>query len=144
VLAGLRHQRRLDASARYGRRCCLRRRLLLRRKTLDSLAPIAAVLRKLAGIERVVVVPYVSAAPDLTRVPGAQLLADFEREAPLEFARRPFDAPLYIMYSSGTTGVPKCICTGSAARCCSTQGSTCCTSTSNTTTGCSSSRPAAG
>jgi acetoacetyl-CoA synthetase len=81
-------------------------------KSLDSLAPIAGVLRKLGGVERVVVVPYLSATPDLARVPGATLLADFERDAPLEFVRRPFEAPLYIMYSSGTTGVPKCIVHG--------------------------------
>ena len=81
-------------------------------KRLDSLGPIAGVLAKLDSVERVVVVPYLSARPDLARLPHAVRLADFEREVPLEFVRQPFDAPLYIMYSSGTTGVPKCIVHG--------------------------------
>ena len=81
-------------------------------KTLDSLATVAGLVRKVPSIERVVVVPYIAPQPELARVPGAVLLADFECEAPLAFIRRPFDAPLYIMYSSGTTGAPKCIVHG--------------------------------
>jgi acetoacetyl-CoA synthetase len=81
-------------------------------KTLDSLEPIRGVLEKLTSTRRVVVVPYVSAAPDVSRLPNAVRLADFERDGALSFVRRPFDAPLYVMYSSGTTGVPKCIVHG--------------------------------
>jgi len=81
-------------------------------KRLDSLAAIAGVLARLDSVERVVVVPYLAARPDISRLPGAVRLADFEREGPLQFCRQPFDAPLYIMYSSGTTGVPKCIVHG--------------------------------
>ncbi len=81
-------------------------------KRIDSLAPIAGVLARLDSVECVVVVPYLAARPDITRLPKAVRLSDFEREAPLEFFRQPFDAPLYIMYSSGTTGVPKCIVHG--------------------------------
>ena len=81
-------------------------------KTLDSLGPITSVLAKLDSVERVVVVPYVAASPDTGRVPRAVRLADFERDGPLEFVRQPFAAPLYVMYSSGTTGVPKCIVHG--------------------------------
>ena len=81
-------------------------------KRLDSLGPIAGVLARLDSVERVVVVPYLNPRPDLGRVPRAVRLAEFEREGPLEFLRQPFDAPLYVMYSSGTTGVPKCIVHG--------------------------------
>lgn len=81
-------------------------------KTLDSLAPIRGVLEKLGSIRRVVVVPYVSAAPSIAGVPNAVHLHDFECDGDLRFVRRPFDAPLYVMYSSGTTGVPKCIVHG--------------------------------
>ncbi|MBS0395032.1 MAG: acetoacetate--CoA ligase [Proteobacteria bacterium] len=81
-------------------------------KRIDSLGPIAGVLARLESVEHVVVVPYLSPRPDLARLPRAQRLADFERDGPLEFERLPFDAPLYIMYSSGTTGVPKCIVHG--------------------------------
>jgi acetoacetyl-CoA synthetase len=81
-------------------------------KTLDSLEPIRGVLEKLPEVRRVVVVPYVNATPDVSRLPNAVRLADFERDGMLSFVRRPFDAPLYVMYSSGTTGVPKCIVHG--------------------------------
>jgi acetoacetyl-CoA synthetase len=81
-------------------------------KTLDSLEPIRGVLERLASIRRVVVVPYVSPRPDLSKLSNAVHLADFERPGALSFVRRPFDAPLYVMYSSGTTGVPKCIVHG--------------------------------
>jgi acetoacetyl-CoA synthetase len=81
-------------------------------KTIDSIGPIAGVLQSLPSVSTVVVVPYVSDAPDLSRLPTAKLIGDFEKSGPLRFERVPFDSPLYIMYSSGTTGVPKCIVHG--------------------------------
>jgi acetoacetyl-CoA synthetase len=79
-------------------------------KTIDSLAPVCGALQQLPSVERVVVVPYVAAVPDLSGLPGAVAFGEFGRtDAALEFTRVPFDAPLYVMYSSGTTGVPKCI-----------------------------------
>jgi acetoacetyl-CoA synthetase len=82
-------------------------------KTVDSLAPVRGALERLPSIERVVVIPYVAAAPDVAGLPGAVAFGEFGRtDAALEFTRVPFDAPLYVMYSSGTTGVPKCIVHG--------------------------------
>ncbi|MGH8250656.1 MAG: acetoacetate--CoA ligase [Steroidobacteraceae bacterium] len=82
-------------------------------KTIDSLAPIAGVLAKLDSVRRVVVVPYLSAEPAIDALPGAVHHAAFGRaDAPLRFERLPFDHPLYVLYSSGTTGVPKCIVHG--------------------------------
>ena len=82
-------------------------------KIIDSLAPIAGVLRELPSVERVVVVPYVSANPETSALPRAVGWEQFGRtDAPLSFTRLPFDAPLFVMYSSGTTGVPKCIVHG--------------------------------
>ena len=86
-------------------------------KTLDSLAPIAEVLARLPAIERVVVIPYVQATPELGRLGTAAARASHFREfgargAPLRYAPQPFNHPLYILYSSGTTGVPKCIVHG--------------------------------
>jgi acetoacetyl-CoA synthetase len=82
-------------------------------KTIDSLAPVAGVLAKLGTVRRVVVVPYVSDAPDIAALPQALRYADFGSPGgPLAFTRLPFDHPLYVLYSSGTTGVPKCIVHG--------------------------------
>ena len=86
-------------------------------KKLDSLEPMAAVLAELPGVSRVVVVPYVEAAPQLERLGAASeracLWEDWGvRGRPLSFAQLPFNHPLYILYSSGTTGVPKCIVHG--------------------------------
>jgi acetoacetyl-CoA synthetase len=87
-------------------------------KTLDSLAAMAQVVAQIPSIQKVVVVGYVSPAPDLQRLgpAGARIAthwSDFGmRGAQLEFVQAPFDHPLYILYSSGTTGVPKCIVHG--------------------------------
>jgi acetoacetyl-CoA synthetase len=84
-------------------------------KTIDVVPRIAEILEKLPTVERTVVVPYTQRKPNLTGIRGAALLEDFvARFAPLEidFERLAFDHPLYIMYSSGTTGVPKCIVHG--------------------------------
>ena len=84
---------------------------------MDKLGEIAA---KLPSLQRVVVVPYVHHQHDLGGVVHARMLADFvaphHDQTEIEFAPLPFDHPLYIMYSSGTTGVPKCIvhCAGGA------------------------------
>ncbi len=83
---------------------------------LDKVAAIAA---RLPSVEQVVVVPYLAAsggpAFDLAPVPRAVTFEAFtapHAPRPLAFARLPFDHPLYILYSSGTTGVPKCIVHG--------------------------------
>ena len=82
-------------------------------KTLDSLAPIRGVLQQLESVRRVVVVPYVADAPDISAVPNAVGYREFGTPgSALEFTRLPFASPLYVMYSSGTTGVPKCIVHG--------------------------------
>jgi acetoacetyl-CoA synthetase len=86
-------------------------------KTLDSLASMAEMATRLPSVERIVVIPYVSAEPQLARLGPAAARATHwqafgERGAPLRFASLPFNHPLYILYSSGTTGSPKCIMHG--------------------------------
>jgi acetoacetyl-CoA synthetase len=84
-------------------------------KAIDSLAKVADIARRLPTLERVVLVSYLADSADVSGVPNAERMSDFI--APyagrdIEFAQLPFDHPLYIMYSSGTTGVPKCIVHG--------------------------------
>jgi acetoacetyl-CoA synthetase len=85
-------------------------------KKLDSLQLVAQLLAKL-DIERVIVIPYVEAEPQLAVLGAAAgratLWPRFGRPgAASSFAPLPFNQPLYILYSSGTTGVPKCIVHG--------------------------------
>ena len=82
-------------------------------KTIDSLASVRGVLERLSSVERVVVVPHLSSTPDLGALRDSVDWREFGTAgAALEFIRVPFDSPLFVMYSSGTTGVPKCIVHG--------------------------------
>jgi len=84
-------------------------------KKIDVMDRIADVVRQIPSIEKVIVVPYTDSNPDPGRVPNGVLFEDFlSKEDGLEiaFEQLPADHPLYIMYSSGTTGVPKCIVHG--------------------------------
>jgi acetoacetyl-CoA synthetase len=82
-------------------------------KSIDSLPTVRAVAARLPELAAVVIVPYRSAAPDLHLLPNAMLFGELLAEpAELSYERVAFNTPLYILYSSGTTGVPKCIVHG--------------------------------
>jgi len=82
-------------------------------KRFESAARITEVATAIESIEHVVLVPSLDGV-DASSIPRSiewsQALDNDTTE--LEFAQLPFDEPLYIMYSSGTTGVPKCIVHG--------------------------------
>ncbi len=85
-------------------------------KVIDCLGKVVQIAARMPGLQRVVVVPYAGSEESVAAVRHGIALADFL--APhidaktLRFEQLPFDHPLYIMYSSGTTGVPKCIVHG--------------------------------
>ena len=83
-------------------------------KQHDCLAKVAEIQKRIDSIEKVVVIPYVDDTPDLDQLNNAVLLRDFKYKSftAIEFERLPFNHPVYILYSSGTTGVPKCITHG--------------------------------
>ncbi len=84
-------------------------------KTIDSLERVEAIVAELPEIERTIVVPYTTEIPDIGRLRSARHFADYiagPDAGEIEFAQLPFDHPLFIVYSSGTTGAPKCIVHG--------------------------------
>ena len=82
-------------------------------KKVDSLERVRGIIEKIPSIETVAIVPFMDESPDISSLRNAQLWPEFlGRKEELTFAQLPFDHPLYIMYSSGTTGVPKCIVHG--------------------------------
>ena len=83
-------------------------------KVCDALERLAAISDAIDTLEQVVVIPVVSDQLDCSGLSKALLWEDFLDPSATEinFAQLPFDHPLFIMYSSGTTGMPKCIVHG--------------------------------
>jgi acetoacetyl-CoA synthetase len=84
-------------------------------KDFDRTQTVAGLQRQMPTLEHTVVVPYLHPAPDLSRLDSAitwgELLTTGEG-AELRFEQVPFDHPLWVLYSSGTTGLPKAIVQG--------------------------------
>ena len=88
-------------------------------KDHDRREAIRVVMEEMPSLLHEIVVPYLDPDPEIAVVegdgPAVTRLADVIREnegAPLEFERVPFDHPLWVLYSSGTTGLPKAIVQG--------------------------------
>lgn len=78
-------------------------------KTIDCLQKVRDVQPHLKGLEHTVVVPFTSDAPDLGGISNAVVCTAFEKGGEVTFEDVEFNHPLFIMFSSGTTGIPKCI-----------------------------------
>jgi len=88
-------------------------------KAISILDKVGEIVARLPSVERVVIVPYLEPTeggrnelpPIPNAVPWDAFVAPFPGGA-IDYAKLPFDHPLYVLYSSGTTGVPKCIVHG--------------------------------
>jgi acetoacetyl-CoA synthetase len=81
-------------------------------KSFDSLERVAGILKELPSTQKVVVVPNIEERPNISALPNSMLWEDFisgAQNLSIDFDQVPFSHPLYIMYSSGTTGKPKCM-----------------------------------
>ena len=84
-------------------------------KAIDCLPRLPEILKRIPSIERAVVIPYTRETPSLSGIEKALFWSEFlapHHAREVAFAPQPFNHPLLILYSSGTTGVPKCIVHG--------------------------------
>lgn len=84
-------------------------------KGFDRRGVVAELAQAMPGLEHVVVLPYLESNADIATIPKAMAWSEMVAASPdaeLEFTRVPFDHPLWILYSSGTTGLPKAIVQG--------------------------------
>lgn len=84
-----------------------------RGKNFDTLDNVETILKQIPTIEKIIVFPYLESKPNIKRIPNSVSYGDFVQNNPsqlkVDFEEFSFDHPLYIMFSSGTTGQPKCM-----------------------------------
>lgn len=84
-------------------------------KYFDALNKASGLVKKTPSIEKVIVISYTGEKANISDIPNAVDYEDFldlEEGLEIKFEQLPFDHPLYIMFSSGTTGKPKCMVQG--------------------------------
>ena len=81
-------------------------------KDFDVLSKAEEVAKGISSLEKTVAIPYIKNEFDISSLPNSTLYSDFvssQGDSEIKFEQLPFDHPLYIMFSSGTTGNPKCM-----------------------------------
>lgn len=84
-------------------------------KIFDTLDNVAIIAKNLSSLKKVIVVPYLKEKPKIDNIQNSANYNDFafsKGAAQIKFEQLPFDHPVYIMFSSGTTGKPKCMVQG--------------------------------
>jgi len=84
-------------------------------KVFNSLSNVERIVEGTPSIEKVIVASYMGERPDISHIPNSVHFDDFlskEKGHEIQFEQLPFEHPLYIMFSSGTTGKPKCLVQG--------------------------------
>ena len=82
-------------------------------RRFDRVATVTEIRNSLPSVERTVIVPYLESSPPLEGTSSVMLWSELAVEGrPLEFEPVAFDHPLWVLYSSGTTGLPKPIVQG--------------------------------
>jgi len=86
-------------------------------KAFNSLSNAAEIVKGIPSIEKVIVASYIVEKPDISHIPRSIRYDDFlskEKGLEIQFEQLPSDQPVFIMFSSGTTGKPKCMVQGAA------------------------------
>ena len=84
-------------------------------KPFSTLGNAAEVAKAIPSLKKVIIVSYTGTKADIGNIPNAVHYEDFlaaEKEPAFQFEQLPFDHPIFIMFSSGTTGKPKCMVQG--------------------------------
>ncbi|MFP4312997.1 MAG: acetoacetate--CoA ligase [Alphaproteobacteria bacterium] len=84
-------------------------------KRIDCLGKVREIQPQIESLEKTIVVTFMGTKPDLSGMNNTLLEDDFLKAfepKDIEFTRLEFNHPLFIMFSSGTTGIPKCIVHG--------------------------------
>ncbi len=84
-------------------------------KAFNTLANADAIARGVPSLEKVIVVRYTGEKTDISRIPNSVYYDQFitgEEQPEINFEQLPSDHPVFIMFSSGTTGKPKCMVQG--------------------------------
>mgnify|MGYP001229611756 CR=1 FL=1 len=84
-------------------------------RNFNRIETVKQIQAAIPSLEKTIVLPYLNSEPDLSSLQSAQRWDDFigeQKQVKLHYEQVPFDHPLWVLYSSGTTGLPKAIVQG--------------------------------